>query len=62
MSQSLLIALNLKQNKLGFKLNPIKFQSLLFKYKFISKVLHPLNENPKDLKIVIVKCLFSGYR
>ena len=45
MSQSLLITLNLKQNLIDFKLEPIKNQPLLFKYKFLSKVLDPLNNN-----------------
>ena len=48
MSQFLLIALNLKQNLIDFKLEPIENQPPLFKYKFISKVLDPLNDNPED--------------
>ena len=59
MSQSLLIALNLKQNLIDFKLEPIKNQPLLFKYKFLSKVLDPLNDDLMDLRIVIIRCLFT---
>jgi hypothetical protein len=62
MLQSLLIALNLKQNSINFKLKPIKNQPLLFKYKFVFKVLNLLNNNPEDLKAVIVKCLFIKYK
>ena len=60
MSQSSSIALNLKQNKLDFKLEPIENQSPLFKYKFVSKVLDPLNNNPEDLRTVTIRCLFTG--
>ena len=60
MSQSSSIALNLKQNSLEFKLDPIENQPPLFKYKFVSKVLDPLNNNPEDLRTVTVRCLFIG--
>ena len=62
MLQSSLIALNLKQNSINFKLEPIKNQPPLFKYKFVSKVLDPLNDNPEDLRTVIVRCLFTRYK
>jgi len=58
MSQSSSIALNLKQNSINFELEPIKNQPSLFKYKFLSKVLDPLNNNLIDLRIVIIRCLF----
>ena len=60
MSQSLSIALNLKQNSLEFKLDLIENQPPLFKYKFVSKVLDPLNNNPEDLRTITVRCLFIG--
>jgi hypothetical protein len=60
MSQSLSIALNLKQNSVDFKLEPIENQPPLFKYKFISKVLDPLSDNPEDLRTVTIRCLFTG--
>jgi hypothetical protein len=60
MSQSSSIALNLKQNSLEFKLDPIENQPLLFKYKFVSKVLDPPNDNLEDLRTVTVRCLFTG--
>ena len=60
MSQSSLIALNLKQNKPEFKLELIENQPPLFKYKFVSKVLDPPNNNLEDLRAVTVRCLFTG--
>ena len=62
MSQSSSIALNLKQNSINFKLEPIENQPLLFKYKFISKVLDPLNDNLEEPRIVTIRCLFTGYK
>ena len=62
MSQSSSIALNLKQNSIDFKLKPIKNQPPLFKYKFISKVLDPPNNNPEDLRTVTIRCLFTRYK
>ena len=62
MSQSSSIALNLKQNSINFELEPIKNQPPLFKYEFLSKVLDPLNDDLIDLKTVIIKCLFTGYK
>jgi len=62
MSQSLLIALNLKQNSINFKLEPIKNQPPLFKYEFLSKVLDPLNDDLIDLRTVIIRCLFTRYK
>lgn len=59
MSQSLLISLNLKQNSIDFKLEPIENQPPIFKYKFVSKVLDPLNDNLEDLRIVTIRCLFT---
>ena len=56
------IALNLKQNSEDFKLEPIENQPLLFKYQFFSKVLNPLNNNPEELRTVIIRCLFIGYK
>ena len=60
MSQSSSTALNLKQNSINFKLDPFENQPLLFKYKFLSKVLDPLNDNPEDLRTVTIRCLFTG--
>jgi hypothetical protein len=54
MLQSLLIALNLKQNSKDFKLKLIKNQPSIFKYKFVSKVLDLLNNNLEDLRIVTI--------
>ena len=59
MSQSSLIALNLKQNKPEFKLELIENQPPLFKYKFVSKVLDPPNNNPEDLRTVTIRYLFT---
>ena len=60
MSQSSTIALNIKQNRLNFVLEPIEDQAPLFKYKFVFKVLDPPNDNPELLRTVIVRCLFIG--
>jgi hypothetical protein len=60
MPQSSSIALNLKQNSKDFKLEPIKNQPPIFKYKFVSKVLDPPNNNPEDLRTVTIQCLFTG--
>ena len=62
MSQSSSIALNLKQNSINFKLEPIKNQPPLFKYEFLSKVLDPLNDDLIDLRTVIIRCLFTRYK
>ena len=62
MSQSSSIALNLKQNSINFELEPIKNQPPLFKYKFLSKVLDPLNDDLIDLRTVTIRCLFTGYK
>ena len=60
MSQSSLIALNLKQNSINFELEPIENQPPLFKYEFLSKVLDPPNDDPMDLRTVTIRCLFTG--
>ena len=62
MSQSSSITLNLKQNSINFELEPIENQPPLFKYKFLSKVLDPLNNDLMDLRIVIIRCLFTRYK
>jgi hypothetical protein len=62
MSQSSLITLNLKQNSINFELEPIKNQPPLFKYKFLSKVLDPPNDDLMDLRTVIIRCLFTRYK
>ena len=45
MSQSSSFTLNYKQNLPDFTLGPLENQPPLFKYKFLSKVLDPLNNN-----------------
>jgi len=60
MSQSSSISLNLKQNSLDFELEPIENQPNLFKYKFVSKVLDPPNNNPQESRTVTIRCLFPG--
>jgi hypothetical protein len=45
MSQSLSFTLNYKQNLPDFTLGPLENQPPLFKYKFLSKVLDPLNND-----------------
>ena len=45
MSQSSLFTLNYKQNLPNFTLGLFENQPPLFKYKFLSKVLDPLNDN-----------------
>lgn len=62
MSQSSSITLNLKQNSIDFKLKPIENQPPIFKYKFFSKVLDLLNNNPEDLRTIIIRCLFPRYK
>jgi hypothetical protein len=60
MSQSSSIALNIKQNRPNFVLELIEDQAPLFKYKFVSKVLDPPNDNPELFRTVTVRCLFIG--
>ena len=60
MSQSLSTALNIRQNRLDFILEPIETQAPLFKYKLVSKVLDPPKDNPEDLRTVTIRCLFPG--
>jgi hypothetical protein len=60
MSQSSLFTLNYKQNLPDFTLGSIESQPPLFKYKFLSKVLDPLNEDSNQLRTVTVKCLYQG--
>jgi hypothetical protein len=60
MSQPSSIALNLKQNSIDFKLEPIENQPPLFKYEFLSKVLDPPNNNQQGLRTVTIRCLFTG--
>ena len=45
MSQSSSFILNYKQNLPDFTLGPLKNQPPLFKYKFLSKVLNPPNND-----------------
>ena len=45
MSQSSSFTLNYKQNLPDFTLSPLENQPPLFKYKFLSKVLNPLNKD-----------------
>jgi hypothetical protein len=62
MSQSLSFTLNYKQNLPDFTLGPLKNQPPLFKYKFLSKVLDPPNNNQEQLRTVTVKYLYQGYK
>ena len=55
----------LAQNLLNFELEPLKNQALLFKFKYLSKVLNPKHPNLVNLDdycTVIVKCLIKGYK
>jgi hypothetical protein len=62
MSQSLSFTLNYKQNLSNFTLGPLKNQPPLFKYKFLFKVLNPLNNNQEQLRTITIKCLYQGYK
>jgi hypothetical protein len=65
MAQLSSIALNIKQNRPDFKLDPLKNQPPLFKFKYLSKTLDPPKENPEDpnnCRTVTVKCLYKGCR
>jgi len=55
----------LAQNSLDFELKLLKNQALLFKFKYLFKVLDPRHLNPVNLNdycIVIVKCLIKSYK
>ena len=57
------IALNIAQNKLTFKLEPIEFQSIIFKKKLFSKTLNSPKDNSEQLenyRTTTVKCLYSS--
>jgi hypothetical protein len=60
MSQSLLFTLNYKQNLPDFTLGPLENQPPLFKYRFLSKVLDPLNKDQEQLRTITVKYLYQG--
>ncbi|KAH9205000.1 hypothetical protein DL95DRAFT_105316 [Leptodontidium sp. 2 PMI_412] len=60
MSQS---TLNIKQNSVDFKLEPLNQQAPLFKYKYLEKTLDPAKPNPEKLenyRTVTIKCLVKG--
>ncbi len=50
LSKATSIALNIAQNKLTFKLEPIEFQSIIFKKKLFSKTLNPSKDNSEQLE------------
>jgi len=55
--------LYIQQNKPDFKLDPLDKQLLIFRFKYFSKTLEPLKENPNkddDFRLVTIKCLFFG--
>ena len=57
------IALNIEQNRLDFKLEPLEEAPNIFKEKLFSKVLNPIKENPEKLenyRTVTIKCLYPG--
>jgi hypothetical protein len=41
-------------------LGPLENQPPLFKYKFLSKVLDPLNDDQEQLRTITIKCLYQG--
>ena len=60
MSQSSSFTLNYKQNLPNFTWGPLKNQPPLFKYKFLSKVLDPPNDDQEQLRTVTIKCWYQG--
>ena len=61
MSTNKQMQLVLAQNSLDFELKLLKNQALLFKFKYLSKILDPKHPNLVNYYIVIVKYLIEGY-
>ena len=62
MSQSIIIKYNRHQNHLDFELEPIINQAPLFKFQYLKKTLNPIQEDPDNMRICIIKCLIKGCR
>ena len=65
MSQRNSIKLNLEQNQPNFELESLEESPLIFREKLFSKTLDPPKENPEDPKnfrLITIKCLFIGCR
>jgi hypothetical protein len=63
MSSQSSVALNIKQNRPDFALEPLDEQPPIFKFKYCSKTLNEPKDNPEDLegyRTVTVKCLMQG--
>jgi hypothetical protein len=61
MSQDSLIKLNISQNHPDFELRPLDKQASLFKKSYLKKILNPIQENIKDLRIYTIKYIIRGY-
>lgn len=61
MSQAATIRLNISQNKESFKLI-LENQPPLFRYKYLEKILSPIQEDPEKSRKCTVKCLVRGCR
>ena len=57
MSQKSSIKTNLIQNREDFSLRALNDQLSLFRFKYLEKVLDPLQEDPEDTRTCTVKCL-----
>jgi hypothetical protein len=60
MSQKTSIKTNLIQNQEDFKLGPLEEQPVLFKFKYLKKILDLPQEDPEDQRTCTVKCLIKG--
>jgi len=60
MSQKTSIKTNLIQNQEDFKLRPLEEQPILFKFKYLEKILDLPQEDPEDQRTCTVKCLIKG--
>ena len=57
MSQLSSIKLNIIQNHPDFILKSLNKESLLFKKGYLKKTLNPIQENPEEARIYILRCL-----
>jgi hypothetical protein len=60
MSQKFSTSINLIQNQEDFTLKPLERQPPLFRFKYLSKILDPIQEDPEDIRTCTIKCLVQG--